>query len=156
VLLQLVLIGKVVRLHTRLTLTGPSSPVASICRGLTQHGVLIVRSTYYAAESKSRPRSARSIAEQAMLAEVIPVHSDPAIGVGLYEPTRCGTGSAGPAAMLPAAGRTVDANRWRSRGTPRKGVRHHQGQPCRDPPTGPGESRLHRRGQNHVWVLDFT
>ena len=56
--------------------------VAPICRVLSQHGVPIAPSTYYAA--RARPRSARSIADEAILAEVTRVHSDPAIGRGLY------------------------------------------------------------------------
>ena len=46
------------------------SGVAPICRVLSQHGVPIAPSTYYAA----RPRSARSVADEAMLAEVTRVH----------------------------------------------------------------------------------
>ena len=56
--------------------------VAPICRVLSQHGVPIAPSTYYAA--RARPRSARSIADEAILAEVTRVHSDPTIGRGLY------------------------------------------------------------------------
>ena len=56
--------------------------VAPICRVLSQHGVPIAQSTYYAA--RSRGRSARSIADEAMLAEITRVHSDPAIGRGVY------------------------------------------------------------------------
>src|SRR5450631_4925660 len=56
--------------------------VAPICRVLSQHGVPIAPSTYYAA--RSRLRSARSIGDEAILAEVTRVHSDPAIGRGLY------------------------------------------------------------------------
>ena len=56
--------------------------VAPICRVLSQHGVPIAPSTYYAA--RSRARSARSIADEAMLAEITRVHADPAIGRGLY------------------------------------------------------------------------
>jgi len=56
--------------------------VAPICRVLSQHGVPIAPSTYYAA--RHRPRSARSMADEAMLAEVTRVHSDPTIGRGLY------------------------------------------------------------------------
>ena len=56
--------------------------VAPICRVLSQHGVPIAPSTYYAA--KTRPRSARSIGDEVMLAEVTRVHADAAIGRGLY------------------------------------------------------------------------
>jgi putative transposase len=49
---------------------------------LSQHGVPIAPSTYYAARSKGR--SARSIADESMLAEIARVHSDPAIGRGVY------------------------------------------------------------------------
>jgi putative transposase len=44
--------------------------------------VPIAPSTYYAA--RARPRSARSIGDEAMLAEITRVHADPAIGRGLY------------------------------------------------------------------------
>ena len=76
--------------------------VAPIGRVLSQHGVPIAPSTYYAA--RARPRSARSIADEAILAEVTRVHSDPAIGRGLYGPARCGTSCAASAPWWVAAG----------------------------------------------------
>jgi putative transposase len=56
--------------------------VEPMCRVLTEHGVHIAPSTYYAA--KVRPPSARSTADAALLVEIERVHSSPGIGRGLY------------------------------------------------------------------------
>ncbi|MGH3550382.1 MAG: IS3 family transposase [Pseudonocardiaceae bacterium] len=56
--------------------------VEPICRVLTEHGVKIAPSTYYAA--RNRPPSARRVRDEAVLAEITRVHSDPDIGRGLY------------------------------------------------------------------------
>ena len=76
--------------------------VAPICRVLSQHGVPIASSTYYAA--RSRPRSARSIGDEAMLAEITRVHADLALGAACTAPVRCGTSCAARAPWLAAAG----------------------------------------------------
>jgi len=84
--------------------------VAPICRALSQHGVPIAPSTYYAA--RSRPRSARSIADESMLSEITRVHSNPVVGRGLI-----GLEGVAPAAPrghpgCPLLRGAVDANRW--------------------------------------------
>ena len=56
--------------------------VAPICRVLSEHGCTIAPSSYYA--FRSRPPSARSVADAALLVEVVRVHSDPKLGRGLY------------------------------------------------------------------------
>jgi putative transposase len=56
--------------------------VEPICRVLTEHGCKISPSTYYA--HRSRPPSARSVRDIAVLAEVTRVHSSRTIGRGLY------------------------------------------------------------------------
>ncbi len=56
--------------------------VEPICRVLTEHGVKIAPSSYYAA--RSRPPSARAARDRVLLAEIVRVHSDPQIGRGLY------------------------------------------------------------------------
>ncbi|WCO67124.1 IS3 family transposase [Iamia majanohamensis] len=56
--------------------------VEPICRVLCEHGVGIAPSTYYA--TKTRPRSARSIRDEAVLAHIRRIHGDPKIGRGLY------------------------------------------------------------------------
>jgi putative transposase len=56
--------------------------VQPICRVLTEHGVKIAPSTYYAA--KKRPPSARSHRDERLLVEIRRVHADPKIGRGLY------------------------------------------------------------------------
>lgn len=56
--------------------------VQPICGVLSEHGCPIAPSTYYAA--RSRPASARSISDAALLAEIVRVHSDRDIGRGLY------------------------------------------------------------------------
>lgn len=56
--------------------------VEPICTVLCEHGCGIAPSTYYAA--KSRPRSARVVRDEIVLAHVCRVHSDPKIGRGLY------------------------------------------------------------------------
>jgi putative transposase len=56
--------------------------VQPICRVLSEHGVKIAPSTYYAA--KSRPPSARALRDEQLLAEIRRVHVDPKVGRGLY------------------------------------------------------------------------
>jgi putative transposase len=54
--------------------------VEPICRVLASHGVAIAPSTYYAA--KTRPRSARARADEALTVEIRRVHFE--VGRGLY------------------------------------------------------------------------
>ena len=56
--------------------------VEPICRVLSEHGVKIAPSSYYAA--RSRPPSARAIRDGELLAEIHRVHADPQLGRGLY------------------------------------------------------------------------
>jgi putative transposase len=56
--------------------------VEPICRVLTEHGVPIAPSTFYAA--CKRPVSARAVRDEAVLAEIRRVHGDPLIGRGVY------------------------------------------------------------------------
>jgi putative transposase len=56
--------------------------VEPVCRVLSEHGVRIAPRTYYA--HRSRPASARSRRDAAVLAEVQRVHGDPDLGRGLY------------------------------------------------------------------------
>jgi putative transposase len=56
--------------------------VEPMCRVLSEHGVRIAPSTYYAA--KSRPPSARAIRDEVVLEHIRRVHSSPRIGRGLY------------------------------------------------------------------------
>jgi putative transposase len=56
--------------------------VEPICTVLSGHGVKIAPSTYYA--HLSRPASARSVADAALLPEIVRVHSSKEIGRGLY------------------------------------------------------------------------
>lgn len=56
--------------------------VEPICRVLSEHGVQIAANSYYA--HKKRPRSARSLRDEVVLAEIVRVHTDPNIGRGLY------------------------------------------------------------------------
>ena len=56
--------------------------VEPICRVLTEHGVPIAPSTYYAA--RRRAGCARAVRDAAVLAEVRRVHGDRAVGRGVY------------------------------------------------------------------------
>jgi putative transposase len=56
--------------------------VEPMCRVLSEHGVRIAPSTYYAATA--RPPSARAVADAALLDEIVRVHADPNLGRGLY------------------------------------------------------------------------
>ena len=60
----------------------PRFGVEPMCRVLSKHGVHVAPSTYYAA--KSRPPSARAIADAALLVEIRRIHGDSKIGRGLY------------------------------------------------------------------------
>lgn len=89
--------------------------------------------------ARSRPRSVRSIVDEALLAEITHGHAYP-----FHRSRRV----RGPQGVAPAApwghfgwslpGRTVDANRWPSRGPPRKIVCHDQVRPGCDASAGPG------------------
>ncbi len=56
--------------------------VQPICEVLTEHGVKIAPSTYYA--RCSRPPSARALRDAQLLPEIVRVHGDREIGRGLY------------------------------------------------------------------------
>ena len=56
--------------------------VEPICRVLTEHGVKIAPSTYYA--HRARPPSARAVRDAELLTEITRMHSDREIGRGLY------------------------------------------------------------------------
>jgi len=56
--------------------------VEPMCRVLCEHGVHVAPSTYYAA--KTRPASARSVTDAALMGEIERVHSSPELGRGLY------------------------------------------------------------------------
>jgi putative transposase len=56
--------------------------VEPICRVLSEHGITIAPSGYYA--HRSRPPSDRSVRDQRVLAEIRRVHADPKLGRGLY------------------------------------------------------------------------
>ena len=56
--------------------------VAPICRVLSEHDVPIAPNSYYA--HKKRARSARSVRDERVLAEIVRVHGDPNLGRGLY------------------------------------------------------------------------
>ncbi len=56
--------------------------VEPMCRVLTEHGVPIAPSTFYA--HRTRAPSARAVRDGEMLVEIHRVHADPALGRGLY------------------------------------------------------------------------
>jgi len=56
--------------------------VEPICRVLTEHGMKIAPSTYYAAHN--RQPSPRAVRDEQILGEIIRVYSDPDLGRGLY------------------------------------------------------------------------
>ncbi len=56
--------------------------VERICRVLTEHGCGISPSGYYA--NRTRPASARAVRDERVLVEIVRVHTDPALGRGLY------------------------------------------------------------------------
>jgi putative transposase len=75
--------------------------VEPICRVLTEHGVKIAPSTYYA--HRTRVLSARAVRVAQLVPEIVRVHSDKAIGRRLYGSVRCGTSSsAKPSSCLVA------------------------------------------------------
>jgi putative transposase len=53
-----------------------------MCRVLTEHGVRIAPSTYYA--HRVRLVSAKALRDALLLIEIVRIHSDPNIGRGLY------------------------------------------------------------------------
>jgi putative transposase len=56
--------------------------VEPICRVLTEHGVKIAPSTYYA--HRIRPASPRTVRDAAVLSEIRRLHADEDVGRGVY------------------------------------------------------------------------
>jgi putative transposase len=75
--------------------------VQPMCRVLSQHGVPIAPSTYYAA--KSRPLAVRAERDAELLVEIRRVHHDREIGRGLYGARKVWTTCAAKAPPSPAA-----------------------------------------------------
>ncbi len=128
--------------------------VEPICRVLTEHGVKIAPSTYYA--HRVRPAPARAVRDAELLIEITRVHADREIGRGLY-------GALKVWHQLNREGIVVarctvergDARRGPARGGAGQAVRHHPAGCRRDAPTGPGESRLHRDPSERVVAGGF-
>jgi putative transposase len=65
---------------------------------LTEHGLQIAPSTYYA--HRTRPPSARALRDAELLVEIKRVHSSRKVGRGLYGYRRCGINCAARGSTL--------------------------------------------------------
>lgn len=139
--------------------------VEPICRVLSEHGVGIAPSTFYA--TRRRPPSARAQHDELVLAEIRRVHGDPQLGRGVYgvrkvwkELRRQHAAGRLPAGMAPPPRCQVARLMAREglRGV-RRGGRFFV--TTRPDPTASRPPDLVQRdfraaGPNQLWVVDFT
>ena len=133
--------------------------VEPICRVLTEHGVKIAPNSYYA--HKKRARSARAVRDEAVLAEIVRVQTDPEIGRGLYgvRKVRAALCRQGGVDGQPVSRRQVE-RLMRSAGLQgaRRGRRFITTRP--DPSAARPPDLVKRNftaaEPNRLWVVDFT
>ena len=134
--------------------------VEPVCRVLTEHGVKIAPSTYYAA--RTRPPSARAVRDEAVLAEIRRVWADRELGRGLagarkvYHLLRRGGGVDGVPVPRCQVERLM-------RGAGLQGVRRGR-RPVTTTVSDPAASRapdlverdFSAEAPNRLWLVDFT
>lgn len=129
--------------------------VEPICRVLSQHGVKIAPSTYYAA--KTRPVSARAIRDAELLGQIVHVHGSRDIGRGLYGARKVWAHLQRDG--VPVARCTVE-RLMRSnglRGVVRgKRIRTTISDPTVARPADLVDRQFHAPCPNRLWVVDFT
>ena len=133
--------------------------VEPICRVLSEHGIEIAPNSYYA--HKKRPASGRSVRDEQVLAEIVRVHTDPAIGRGL-----CGVRKVHAALVRlggvdgqPISRRQVE-RLMRSAGIQgaRRGRRFvtTKSDPCVPRPPDLVQRDFTAAEPNRLWVVDYT
>jgi putative transposase len=133
--------------------------VEQICRVLSEHGIKIAANSYYV--HKKRPRSARAVRDERVLAEIARVHTDPKIGRGLYGVRKVHAALArqGGVDGQPVSRRRVE-RLMRAAGL--RGARRGKGfVTTRADPSAPRPPDLVKRDftasqPNRLWVVDYT
>ena len=133
--------------------------VEPICRVLTEHGVEIAPSSYYA--HKIRPPSGRAVRDAGVLAEIVRVHGDSQLGRGLYGARKVWhqLRRQGGVDGRPVARCTVE-RLMRAAGL--QGVRRGRrfvttkADPAAGRPPDLVERRFTAGRPNELWVVDFT
>jgi putative transposase len=133
--------------------------VEPICRVLTGHGVTIAPNGYYA--HRKRPPSARAQHDARVLAQIVRVHTDPAIGRGLYGVRKVHAALArqGGVDGQPVSRRQVE-RLMRAAGLrgARRGKRFVTTRPDKTASRPPDLVRRNftARAPNRLWVVDYT
>ena len=136
--------------------------VEPICRVLTEHGVPIAPSTYYAA--KARPVSARATRDAGLAQEIHRVFGDRDLGRGLAGARKVWhllKRDPGVAARFGPVARCTVERLMREQGLqgmrrgPRK-VRTTTPDPCAHRPPDLVNRDFHAAAPNRLWVVDFT
>jgi putative transposase len=133
--------------------------VEPICRVLSEHGVTIAPSSYYAA--RSRPPCAREVRDKAVLAEVVTLHADPDRGRGVYgarkvwhQLRRQGGVDGAPVARCTVQRLMRKAGlRGAARG---RQLRTTRPDPAAARPADLVNRDFHADAPNRLWVVDFT
>jgi putative transposase len=133
--------------------------VEPICRVLCEHGVKIAPNSYHA--HKKRKRSTRSVRDDAVLAEIARVHTDPQIGRGLYgiRKVHAAIARQGGVDGAPVSRRQVE-RLMRTAGLQgaRRGRRFVTTRPDRSAARPPDlvKRNFTATEPNRLWVVDFT
>jgi putative transposase len=133
--------------------------VEPICRVLSEHGMKIAPSTYYAA--RNRPPSARAVRDEAVLAEIVAVHGDRERGREVYgarkvwHQLRRQGGVDGRPVPRCAVERLMRAAGLRGarRGRPFRTTRPD---PTAQRPPDLVKRHFRAEAPNRLWVVDFT
>jgi putative transposase len=133
--------------------------VEPICRVLCEHGVKIAPNSYHA--RKKRKRSTRSVRDDAVLAEIVRVHTDPEIGRGLYgiRKVHAAIAREGGVDGAPVSRRQVERlMRIAGLQGARRGRRFVTTRPDRSAARPPDlvKRNFTATEPNRLWVVDFT
>jgi len=139
----------------RVSAAGLRWGVEPICRVLTEHGLQIAPSTYYA--RLTRPPSARAVRDAELLIEIKRVHSDPKIGRGLYGYRKVWHQLLREGITVP---RCQVERLMRNAGLKgvRRGKRFVTTKPTKAAPRPPDlvKRDFHAERPNRLWMVDFT
>lgn len=132
--------------------------VEPVCRVLSEHGVRIAPTSYYA--HRRRVPSARALRDERVLAEIVRVHTDPTIGRGLYGVrTVHAQVREGGVDGLPVSRRQVE-RLMRAAGLQgaRRGKAFRTTRADRSAPRPPDlvQRSFQAAQPNRLWVVDFT
>jgi putative transposase len=133
--------------------------VEPVCRVLTKHGVKIAPSSFYAA--RDRPRCARAVRDEVVLAEIRRLHADPERGRGLYgarkvwHQLRRQSGVDGVAVARCTVERLMRQAGLRGARRGRQFITTRP-DPAASRPPDLVKRDFHADAPNRLWVVDFT